>query len=105
MNLQHPIAHLFATYGETIDLIRAGAGTNITVLFAPLDNSSQGIYFDANEQVGLLKPAGMFYQDGAASFPANANDVFFRDGRLWTVRKTQSFRIANTVAVLVALCD
>ena len=55
--------------------------------------------------MGLLRPALSLYADGAAGNPPTLNDVFFRDGRLWTVRKTVTFRLGDTPMLLLALCD
>ena len=65
-----------------------------------------GTYFDANESVGLLRPA-LSPVHGRRAVPTRRapNDVFFRDGRLWTVRKTQFFRLGDTPLLLLALCD
>ena len=95
---------LFARAGESLTLSRAGTDLPRTGLFAPLDNGAAGAYFDANESVGLLKPALMLYTEGTAD-PPQAGDVFTRDGRLWTVRKVQVFRVAGTALLTLALCD
>lgn len=99
------VAALFARCGEAFTLIRAGANHPGTGLFAPMDSGTTASYFDANESVGLLRPALSLYVDGAMADPPVANDVFFRDGRLWTVRKTQTFREGGTALLILALCD
>jgi hypothetical protein len=99
------ISALFARYGEAFTLVRAGINHPCQGLFAALDGATAGTYFDANESVGLLRPALALYLDGALPDPPLAADVFFRDGRLWTVRKTQLFRQGDTPLLLLALCD
>lgn len=99
------VAALFGRYGEAATLVRGGVNRSLTVLCAPLDPATAGTYFDANESVGLLRPALSLYLDAAQPNPPLADDVFFRDGRLWTVRKTQTFRLGNTPLLILALCD
>ncbi|MGI4789614.1 MAG: hypothetical protein ACRYFS_12275 [Janthinobacterium lividum] len=70
-----------------------------------MDSPTLGTYFDGNESVSLVHPALSLYADGAVTDPPAANDVFFRDGRLWTIRKTQIFRLINTPVLILALCD
>lgn len=99
------VTALFARYGEAFTLVRAGANHSCQGLFAAMDGPTTGTYFDANESVGLQKPALSVYLDGALPDPPQLNDAFFRDGRLWTVRKTQFFREGNTALLMLALCD
>ncbi len=99
------VSALFARYGEAFTLIRSGQNHPGQGLFAPMDGQTAGTYFDANESVGLLRPALSLYADGGQSDPPLAGDVFFRDGRLWTVRKTQTFRLGDTPLLILALCD
>ncbi len=60
-----------------------------------MDSGTAATYFDANETVGLLRPALSLYLDGSLADPPLVNDIYFRDGRLWTVRKTQTFRLGT----------
>lgn len=99
------VSALFARYGETYTLTRAGVSRSRRGVFAPLDGPATGTYFDGNESVGLLRPALSLYSDGADPDPPAVNDLFFRDGRLWTIRKTQSFRLVSTPLLVLALCD
>ena len=104
------VSALFARNGEAVTLIRSGVNRAGQGLFAPMDGAAAGTYFDANESVGLLRPALSMYLDGSpsgtfGSDPPVAGDVFFRDGRLWTVRKTQLFRLGETPLLILALCD
>ena len=99
------VSALFARYGETFTRIRAGVSVSQIGLFTPMDGPTLGTYFDGNESVGLLRPALSLYADGAQADPPAANDVFFRDGRLWTIRKTYVFRLVNTPLLILALCD
>ena len=104
------VSALFARHGEAFTLIRSGVNQPRVGLFAPMDGATAGTYFDANELVGLLRPALSLYLDGSPSSasgadPPVAGDVFFRDGRLWTIRKTQFFRLGETPLLIQALCD
>jgi hypothetical protein len=72
-----------------------------------MDNSTTSEFFDANEAVGLIKPSQSLYLE-AGDDPASVavpGDIYFRDGRLWTVRKVHVYRIKDTPLVLLALCD
>jgi len=95
----------FARFGEAVTVARAGAQRERRGMFAPLDLSASSVYFDANESVGLLRPGLLFYGDGADADPPLTGDIFTRDGRLWTVRKTQTFRLGDTPLLVVAVCD
>ena len=99
-----PVVAAFAQYGEDYILIRGGVNLPHRGLFAPMDNATTGVYFDANEEVGLLKPAQLLYMAAPAD-PAVAGDIYTRDGRLWTVRKTYDFRVSGVVIVQLCLCD
>ncbi len=99
------VSALFARYGEMFTLTRTGADRRGLGMFAPLDAGETGTYFDGNETVGLLRPALSLYTDGADPNPPALNDLFYRDGRLWTVRKTQIFRWGGTPLLVLALCD
>jgi len=99
------VSALFVRYGEAFTVIRAGQNRPGRGLFAPMDGQAAGTYFDANEAVGLLRPALSLYGDGGQPDPPLAGDVFFRDARLWTVRKTQFFRLGDTPLLILALCD
>jgi len=99
------VSALFARSGESFTLIRAGRNRPARGLFAPMDGQTTGTYFDANESVGLLRPALALYADGALTDPPLSGDIFFRDGRLWTVRKTQVFRLGDAPLLILALCD
>ena len=99
------VVSLFSRYGEDFTLIRAGVNYSRRGLFAPMDNGTVSTFFDANESVGLLRPALSLYLDGSLTDPPIVNDVFYRDGRLWTVRKTHFYRMANTVLLILTLCD
>lgn len=102
---QRRVAALMTRYGESLTLVRAGVNLPLQGLCAPMDGGTAGTYFDANESVGLLRPALSLYVDGVQANQPTANDVFFRDGRLWTVRKTVTFRLGDTPMLLLALCD
>ncbi len=95
----------FRRFGETVTTERAGVGRDRRGVFAPLDLSASSVYFDANEAVGLVRPGLLFYLDGADADPPLAGDIFTRDGRLWTVRKVQTFRLGDTPLLVVAVCD
>ena len=95
----------FGRFGEAVTTERAGVGRDRRGMFAPLDLSASSVYFDANEAVGLVRPGLLFYLDGADTDPPLSGDIFTRDGRLWTVRKTQTFRLGDTPLLVVAVCD
>jgi hypothetical protein len=99
------VSALFASYGEAWTRIRAGVNRAQSGLFTPMDGPTLGTYFDGNESVGLLHPALALYSDGADTDPPAANYVFYRDGRLWTIRKTQVFRLVSTPLLILSLCD
>ena len=99
------VSALFVRYGETFTLTRAGVSRSRLGVFTPLDGPATGTYFDGNESVGLLRPALSLYCDGSDPDPPAVNDLFFRDGRLWTIRKTQIFRLVSTPLLVLALCD
>jgi hypothetical protein len=99
------VTALFTRYGETFTLTTAEVNRSQIGLFTPMDGPTLGTYFDGNESVGLLRPALSLYSDGAQTDPPAANDVFSRDGRLWTIRKTYIFRLVNTPVLILALCD
>ena len=101
----HRVSALFQIYGENWTRIRAGINRTQNGVFAPLDGPTLGVYFDGNESVALLHPALALYTDGADPDPPAADDVFYRDGRLWTIRKTQIFRWGSTPLLVLALCD
>ena len=95
---------LFAGSAEGFTLERAGETSGRRAFFAPMDNGTTSVYFDANEAVGLTKPALMGGLEGSGDAPLEG-DIFTRDGRLWTVRKVQAFRQGGTVLVYLMLCD
>ncbi len=99
------VSALFARYGEAYTLTRAGVSRPCVGVFAPMDGPTTGTYFDGNEMVGLLRPALALYADGADPDPLAVNDLFYRDGRLWTIRKTQVFRLVSTPLLVLALCN
>lgn len=99
------VSALFTRYGEAFTLTRAGVDHPGLGVFAPLDAGATETYFDGNETAGLLRPALSLYTDGADPNPPVVNDLFYRDGRLWTVRKTQVFRLVSTPLLVLALCD
>ena len=95
----------FGRFGEAVTTERVGALRERQGVFAPLDLSASAVYFDANEAVGLVRPGLLLYLDGADADPPLVGDIFTRDGRLWTVRKTQTFRLGNTPLLVMAVCD
>lgn len=98
---------LFGLYAEPLTIVRAGDNLSRLGLFEPMDNSTSSTFFDPNEQVGLQKPSQSLWME-ATDNPTDVcslNDVYFRSGRLWTVRKTQVYNVGDTALVLLALCD
>jgi len=108
---EHAVTHqkrvtaLFALYGETLSVQRSGTGRDVVCVTVPMDGGTTGTYFDANEAVGLIRPALTLYVPGTEPDPPTVDDVFFRDGRLYTVRKAHVFRQADVPVLMVALCD
>lgn len=102
--LTRPVADAFAKYGEDFTLERAGHHVGRRGLMVPMSNSDTAVYFDANESVGLVKPALSLYLQGTEDAPL-VGDIFTRADRLWTVRKTWPFVVNNVVVVYLALCD
>ena len=103
--LQRLITRAIQTYGETLTLLRASGTVSFQALTAPMDGATTGLYFDANEEVGLTKPALSVYVDGQMGSPPAPTDVFFRDGRQFTVQKVFCFRVGDVVVLILALCD
>jgi len=99
------VAALMERYGERFTVSQAGESRSLRGLFAPADGAATGTYFDANESVGLLKPALSVYVDGGQTAPPQPGEIYTRDGRLWTVRKSQTFRLGDTPLLYLALCD
>lgn len=109
---------LLARYGQPVALNPGidGART-LQGMVTPMDNSSTNLYFDANESVGLLKPAFMLYTSGADGSPPVPGDIFYYTdsevparisggfGGPLTVRKTQTFRVGSTAVLVLSLCD
>lgn len=98
------IRALFAGSAEAVTLERAGDTTGRRAFFAPMDNGTTSVYFDANEAVGLTKPGLMAWLEGDGDSPLQG-DIFVRHGRLWTVRKVHVFQKGNTSLLYLALCD
>ena len=99
------VSALFESSGETWTRMRAGVNRSQVGVFAPMDGPTLGVYFDGNESVALLHPALALYADGTDPDPPVSGDLFYRDGRLWTIRKTQVFRWGDTPLLVLALCD
>lgn len=99
------IAGLFAHTGESFTLIQASRERPCVGLFVVGSFQTVGAFYDSNEAVGLIRPALSVYVSGAEPQPPLSGDLFFRDGREWTVRKTWIFRVGDTAALNLALCD
>ena len=102
---QERLAALIGLYGESVPLVRGGEDHPVQGVCVPTDGQEAGTFYDANEAVGLLRPALSLYVMAGASDVPTPNDVFYRDGRLLTVRKTFAYRLADTPLLLLALCD
>ena len=102
--IQTALANAIQQFGENYDLIRSGTTLPRRAIIAPMDNSTAGVYFDSNEQVGLEKPAQVLYSVDVSDPPVSG-DVYSRDGRLWTVRKTYFTRVNDVVVMILCLCD
>lgn len=110
---QAAIAAAIQRFGADIGLVRAGVTTTVRGLVAPMDSTTTNMYFDANESVGLEKPAVILYLSGTSSTAPIANDAF-SDGdiagsdlgpRLLTVRKVQAFRLSGDIILYLCVCD
>ena len=99
------VSALLVRYGETYTATRSGNSRSRIGLFMPMDSVTLGTYFDGNESVGLVHPALTLYSDGADTDPPAANDLFLRDGRTFTIRKTFVVRLVTTPMLIIALCD
>ena len=101
---QERLSALVALYGEAFTLIRSGVSSDRTAFISPIGDQYINTFYDANEAVGLLRPTLTLYLVGNTDPPVSG-DVFFRDGRLFTVRKTHLYRVVDVVVVIVALAD
>lgn len=104
MAYKERLAALVGLYGETFTRIRSGVSQDAAAFITPIGDQYVNTFYDANEAVGLIRPTLTLYLVGDSDPPV-AGDVFFRDGRLWTVRKTQFFRLGETPLLILALCD
>ena len=98
------LSALLGLYGEALTLVRSGESRTMQGVCAPMDNATAGTFFDANESVGLLRPALSLYVAGSSD-PPTLNDVFFRHDRLFTVRKTHLYHVADVVVLCLVLAD
>ena len=110
------ISRAIAAYGSPVGIIRSGATYTVQGMVLPMDSNTINTYFDANESVGLIKPAVTLYVAGTETNPPLANDTFdttdfdpirgtFGGAVVITVRKVTAIRIANVVVLYVAVCD
>lgn len=97
------LAALVSLYGEAVTLIRSGENKPQVAFITPIGDQYVNTFYDANEAVGLIRPTLTLYLVGG-EIPV-AGDVFFRDGRLFTVRKTHLYRVVDVVVLIMALCD
>ena len=111
MTYQDIITNAFETYGQNLTITTAGSGRTIRALMTPMDNGTVGVFFDANEQVGLYKPSISLFVPGSETSPPVVGDTFTDgdypgpDRIIITVQKVQAFRIAGVIVLYLALCD
>jgi hypothetical protein len=106
---QKRLAGLFAQSAASVTVTRGGVDHTSSCFYEPMDNNTANLYFDGNEEVGLVRPALMLWLQASAE--VLVGDVFTYDiltrpgGDLYTVRKLYYFRQGTTPLVLLALCD
>ena len=98
------LAALVALYGESVTLIRASREKGPQSAFiSPIGDQYVGTFYDSNEAVGLIRPTlTLHLVDGEVPL---SGDIFFRDGRLFTIRKTHLYRVVDVVVLILALAD
>ena len=101
---QERLTALVALYGEAFTLNRAGEDLARTAFITPIGDQYVNTFYDANEAVGLLRPTMTLYLVGNTDPPVGG-DIFFRDGRLFTIRKTHLYRVADVIVLILALAD
>ena len=101
---QERLGALVALYGEAFTLIRSGVSQDRQAFITPIGDQYVNTFYDANEAVGLIRPTLTLYLVGSSDPPA-PGDVFFRDGRLFTVRKAHLYRVRDVVVLILALAD
>ena len=104
MAYKERLAALVALYGETFTRIRSGVSQDAAAFITPIGDQYVNTFYDANEAVGLIRPTLTLYLVGDSDPPV-AGDVFFRDGRLFTVRKAHLYRVRDVVVLILALAD
>ena len=97
------LAALVGLYGEAVTLIRSGENKPQVAFITPMADQYVNTFYDANEAVGLIRPTLTLYLVNG-EVPV-AGDVFFRDGRLFTVRKAHLYRVRDVVVLILALAD
>ena len=101
---QQRVATLLKLYGEPFSLVTSGSGVDRVAVMTPIGDQYINTFYDANEAVGLVRPTLTVYLAGNMTAPL-VNDVFFRDSRLWTVRKVHAWRVVDVIVFYLALCD
>lgn len=101
---QQRLATLISLHGEPLTMLRSGINHAAVAIVDPTDNAATGTFFDANQAVGLIKPNLTLYV-GSNGYTPQENDVFFRDGRLYTVLKVFVYRIVDVTVFTIAHCD
>ena len=97
------LAALVALYGETFTRIRSGVSQDAAAFITPIGDQYVNTFYDANEAVGLIRPTlTLHLVDGEVPL---AGDIFFRDGRLFTVCKAHLYRVRDVVVLILALAD
>jgi len=101
---QARLSTLISLFGEALTLVRGGVDNATVAIVDPANTAITGTFYDANEAVGLLKPSLTLYV-GSAGYTPQADDVFFRDSRLYTVRKLFFYRIVDVIVFTLVHCD
>lgn len=99
------VSALFRRHAQALTLQTGDTPRPFAALFAPTDSGTTATYFDANESVGLQRPALTLYFDAALPDPPQEQDSFLRNGRLWIVRRVQVFFEEETPLLGLAICD
>ena len=93
-------------YGEAFTLIRAGESSSRSgVVHADGQPARQARSMMPMKSVGLLRPTLTLYLWRAMRSAAGRVMCSSGTGGCWTVRKTLSYRVADMLVVLLALCD
>lgn len=105
MSVLSTITRVLKRYGQPIELTTSGNQHTVIGVVVLMDSTTQGVFYDGNEAVGLLKPGYILWVGGSEGSPPIVNDVFFFQGRLLVIRKVHLYQIGTTSTVYEAVCD